>query len=102
MTVRIDENNMGNMNAKQAEEFFNMVRDDLGLKDFGFGITTAGSICLPDKILIDERDLQYPWHTKHMILHELTHHIAPNAKLHGTRFHMEYANLVLRYLAGVV
>ena len=93
---------MGNMDALQAEAFFCTVRDDLGLSSFGFGITTAGSICLNDKILIDERDLHYPWHTKHTILHEITHHLTPQDKTHGTEFHRKYAELVNRFLAGYV
>ena len=100
--TKVEENNMGTMDAVQAKDFFNMVKEDLGLNDFGFSITTAGSICLSDKMLIDERDLQYPWHTKHMILHEITHHLAPEAKMHGSQFHRVYAELVNRFLAGLV
>lgn len=96
----VEENNMGNMGATQAEDYFNAIVAELGLVDFGFGITTSGSICLKDKILIDERDLQYPWHTKHMILHELTHHLVPEDNFHGIRFHKKYADLVSRFLAG--
>ena len=98
--MEVEENNMGNMDAKQAERFFNDVKDALNLEDFGFGITTAGSICLSDKILIDERDLHYPWYTKQMILHEIAHHLAPQDNSHGTGFHKKYAELVMRFLAG--
>lgn len=96
-----EENNMGNLDAKQAEDYFNAVVAELELSDFGFGITTAGSICMGDKILIDERDLQYPWFTKQMILHEITHHLAPEARKHGTLFHRVFAELVNRFLGGV-
>lgn len=95
-----EENNMGNMNATQAEEFFNIVKEELGLADFGFGITTAGSICLGNKILIDKKDLHYPWFTKQIILHEIAHHIVPEARTHGSQFHRKYAELVDRFLAG--
>lgn len=95
-----EENNMGNMDASQAEQFFSEVRNSLELGNFGFGITTGGSICLGDKILIDERDLGYPWHTKQMILHEVTHHLVPKDTTHGTRFHSKYAELVSRFLGG--
>lgn len=94
------ENNMGNMDATQAEGFFNDVKAELELSDFGFGITTAGSICMGDKILIDERDLNYPWFTKQLILHEIAHHLVPEDMTHGTRFHKKYAELVNRFLAG--
>ena len=94
------ENNMGNMDAGQAEEFFNSVKAELGLGELGFGITTAGSICMGDKILIDEKDLHYPWFTKQMVLHEIAHHLAPEDSTHGTRFHKKYAELVSRFLAG--
>lgn len=96
----IEENNMGNMDATQAEEFFVNVKDELNLRDFSFGITAAGSICLGDRILIDERDLQYPWFTKQMILHEIAHHLSPSDKTHGTSFHRKYAELVYKFLAG--
>lgn len=92
---------MGNMDATQAEEFFNAVKAELGLSDFGFGITTAGSICMGDKILIDERDLQYPWFTKQLILHEIAHHLSQGDYMHGTTFHKKYAELVNRFLAGL-
>ena len=96
-----EENNMGNMDATQAEDFFWVVSNSLNLGGgFGFGITMAGSICLGDKILIDERDLSYPWHTKQMILHEITHHLIPDDKTHGTKFHKKYAELISRFLAG--
>ena len=99
--MNIEENNMGNMDALQARDFFGEVRAELKLGDkFGFGITTAGSICLDDRILIDEKDLSYPWFTKQMILHEIAHHLAPNDKTHGTRFHGKYAVLVNRFLAN--
>lgn len=97
----IEENNMGNMDAIQARDFFWVVSDCLKLGgNFGFGITTAGSICLDDRILIDERDLNYPWHTKQMILHEITHHLIPEDRSHGTKFHKKFAELVGRFLAG--
>lgn len=99
--MKIEENNMGNMDAKQAKRFFNEVAAELDLGDFGFGITTAGSICMGDRILIDEKDLQYPWFTKQLILHEITHHIAPEARTHGSAFHRKYAELVSRFLGGV-
>jgi len=93
-----EENNIGNMDAKQARKF--AVRAELGLSDFGFGITTAGTICMGDKILIDKRDLHYPWFTKQLILHEIAHHLSPEDDRHGTRFHKKYAELVNRFLAG--
>lgn len=97
----IEENNIGNMDAIQARDFFWAVSDSLKLGgDFGFGITTAGSVCLGDKILIDERDLNYPWFTKQMILHEITHHLVPEDTKHGTRFHRKYAELVNSFLVG--
>ena len=96
----MEENNMGNMDATQAEGYFNIVRDKLSLGNFGFGVTTAGSICLGNKILIDERDLGYPWFAKQMILHEITHHLVPEDNSHGTRFHKKYAELVSEFLAG--
>lgn len=99
--VIIEENNMGNMDAMQAEKFFNNVKDELNLGGFNFGITTAGSICLKDRILIDKRDLNYPWFTKQMILHEIAHHLAPEDKTHGVKFHRKYAELVNKFLAGV-
>ena len=96
----IEENNMGNMDAVQAKDFFNTVKGELNISDFGFGITTAGSICLGGRILIDERDLSYPWFTKQTILHEITHHLVPGDMSHGTRFHKKYAELINRFLAG--
>lgn len=95
-----EENNMGNMDAQQAEAYFNAVKEDLGLS-IGFAVTpTAPSICLGDKILLCENDLQYPWFTKMMILHETTHHLTPEDHRHGTTFHHKFAELVLRFLAG--
>ena len=96
--VKIVENNMGNMDATQAEEYFNTVKSQLNL-GLGFGITTAGSICLRDRILIDERDLNYPWFTKQLILHEIAHYLTREDNSHGTRFHKKYAELVNRFLA---
>ncbi len=96
----IAENNMGNMNDEQAGVFFEMVRSELGL-DLEFGITpTSPSICLGSKILICENDLQYPWFTKQMILHEITHHLIPNDHTHGSSFHKKYAELVGIFLGG--
>ena len=96
-----EENNMGDMDAKQAKAFFNAVRAELDLGDFGFGITPASpSICLGDKILICKKDLHYPWFTKQMILHEIAHHLVPEDTSHGTRFHRKFAELVSRFLAG--
>ncbi len=96
------ENNMGNMDAIDARDFFWAVSDELGLGgNFGFGITTAGSICIGDKILIDERDLNYPWFAKQLILHEIAHHLTPNDNTHGTRFHKVYSELVNKFLAGI-
>lgn len=98
--MKADENNMGNMDAVQAKRFFGGVRDDLGIDGFGFEVTpTAPSICLGDKILLCENDLQYPWFTKMMILHEITHHLVPEDYTHGTQFHKKFGHLVLKYLA---
>ena len=99
--MKIEENNMGNMGAKQAGQFFNLVATELGLVNFGFGITPVSpSICLGDKILLCDKDLDYPWFTKQMILHEIAHHLMPEDNSHGTRFHKKYAELVNRFLAG--
>jgi len=95
-----EENNMGNMSAEQAEEYFNAVVAKLELGNFGFGITTAGSICMGDKILIDEKDLQLPWFTKQLVLHEIAHHLTQDDRRHGTRFHRTFAVMVDRFLAG--
>lgn len=95
-----EENNMGNMDAEQAGDFFNIVRDGLGLTNLGFRVTpTAPSICLGDKILLCEKDLNYPWFTKQMILHEISHYLVRDDRTHGTRFHSKYAELVIQFLA---
>jgi len=98
--MEIAENNMGNISKAQCRRFFGAVKKELTL-DIGFGITpTAPSICLGNKILLCENDIQYPWFSKQMILHEITHHLIPEDKVHGSRFHGKYAELVNRFLAG--
>ena len=98
--IKIEENNMGNIAKKQCLEFFRMVREELKL-DLDFGFTLAApSICLGTKILLCENDIQYPWFTKQMILHEITHHLVPEDHKHGSRFHRKYAELVNIFLAG--
>jgi hypothetical protein len=92
---------MGNMDGRKAETWFNAVKAELGLSKLGFDITpTSPSICLGDKILICEKDLHYPWFTKQVILHEISHHLVPIDKTHGTAFHKVYAGLVSQFLAG--
>lgn len=95
------ENNMGNMSQEEAIEFFSQVKDSLG-ESVSLDFTTAGSICIGDTIFLDYRDLQYPWYTKQMILHEIAHHLVPEDYTHGTKFHQKYAYLVSRFLAGMV
>ena len=95
-----EENNMGNISHKQCLTFFQAIKKELGLA-IGFDFTPATpSICLGDKILLCENDIQYPWFTKQMILHEITHHLTPDDNAHGTKFHKKYAELVNRFLAG--
>lgn len=101
MSIFAEENNMGNMDAQQAEAYFNAVVLDLGINKLKFQLTTAGSVCLGINVYIDNKDLQYPWFTKQLILHEITHYLEPQAKTHGTLFHARYALLVKRYLAGI-
>ncbi len=99
--VHIEENNMGNMTAEQAVKFFHMVKESQGLTGLEFDITPISpSIYLGYKILLCESDLQYPWFTKMMILHEFAHHFAPQDTTHGTQFHREFGRLVVKYLAG--
>ena len=96
-----EENNMGNISKNQCREFFEAVKNELSL-DIDCDFTPASpSICLGDKILLCENDIQYPWFTKQMILHEITHHLAPEAKTHGTAFHKKFTELVNRFLAGI-
>ena len=96
---KVEENNMGNISKEQCLTFFRAVKDELAL-DIGFEFTPATpSICLGDKILLSDNDINYPWFTKQMILHEITHHLVPEDKTHGTRFHQKYAQLVGRFLA---
>jgi len=91
------DNNMGNITVEQAESFFNAIILELGIT-LQFEITDAGSICIKDKIFIDKKDLQYPWFTKQLILHEIAHYLVPDDYIHGTRFHEKYAELVERFL----
>jgi len=98
----VEKNNMGNISKEQCLEFFQAVKAELVL-GIGFEFTsTTPSICLGDKILLCENDIQYPWFTKQMILHEIAHHLEPDDKFHGVRFHKKYAELVNRFLAGYV
>lgn len=96
-----EENNMGNISHDQCRKFFNAVKAELGLEGFGFKFTPATpSICFGDYMLLCENDVGYPWFTKQMILHEITHHLVPEDNSHGNRFHKKYAELVTRFLGG--
>ncbi len=93
------ENNMGNMSKDEAIEFFNAVKEDLH-EPIRLEFTDAGSICIKDTIFLDYRDLQYPWYTKQMVLHEVAQYLEPDDMMHGTRFHYSFANLIQKYLGN--
>lgn len=92
--------NMGPASKQEIEHYAAYVLAALYLDDSCMKWTTAGDICIPPDILIDEHHIgQYRWQTKEAVLHEIAHLFTWSQDMkHGRWFYQRYAELLIDWM----